>query len=181
MRNFPNFTQSDAMDCGSVSLRIVAHFHGKKFSTEYLRDLCNISTEGVSMLDISRASELIGLRSLALRASYDDFVEKIPLPCIIHWDYSHFVVLYKVTGEKAYISDPRAGLVNYDKSKFCAHWKRNSDRGYVLVLEPGENFTDFKTGGGGKTRLLDQFSYINQFRGIWQSLHDRFRTILGHN
>jgi len=166
--------QSDEMDCGPVSLRIIAHFHGRKYSTAHLRDLCNISTEGVSMLGIAKASESIGLRSLALRVSYDDLLEKIPLPCIIHWDYSHFVVLYRTTKGKAYISDPRVGLVSYDRAKFCTYWKKNSERGYALVLEPGASFNDQGEDSNWGEKTLDHGGYLSQLIGLWRSLYGRF-------
>jgi ATP-binding cassette subfamily B protein len=154
------------MYCGPTSLKIIAHFHGRRFSTKYLRDLCNISKEGVSLLDISRASELIGFRSLALRVSYDDLVKKIPLPCIIHWDYSHFVVLYKASKNKAYISDPRLGLVSYNRSEFCAYWKKNNERGYALVLEPNADFTNSDNESSREVKAFDYFSYLRQYKGF---------------
>src|SRR5688572_14036800 len=107
MIRFPNFTQLDAMDCGPASLKIVAKFYGKNFSMKYLRDLCNISREGVSLLDMSKAADVVGFRSLALKVTYEDVLSKIPLPCILHWNYSHFVVLYKITQKTAYVSDPQ--------------------------------------------------------------------------
>ena len=118
------------------------------------------------MLDISRASELIGFRSLALRVSYDDIVKKIPLPCIIHWDYSHFVVLYKVSNNKAYVSDPRIGLVSYSKSEFCAYWKKNNERGYALVLEPGAGFIDSDNKENRIAKAFDYLGYFSRYKGF---------------
>lgn len=59
MFQFPNFKQLDAMDCGPASLKIIVRYYGKSFSMRYLRDLCNVDREGVSLLGIGRE----GLRS----------------------------------------------------------------------------------------------------------------------
>ena len=110
---FPHEYQMDAKDCGPSSLKIIAKHYGKYYSLQYLRDLCGITREGVSFLDISYAAEKIGLRSLSVKATIDDLVEKVPLPCIIHWDDNHFIVVYKATKNKVYVSDPAKGLLSY--------------------------------------------------------------------
>jgi len=84
MRNFPHFTQLDAMDCGPASLKIIAKYYGKNISMKYIRDICHSTKEGGSLLDLSKAASEIGLRSLALKVTFDDLL-------------SHFVVLYKLT------------------------------------------------------------------------------------
>lgn len=138
--NFPFFKQLDTMDCGPASIKIIAKFYGKNFSFKFLRDKCNISREGISLKDLSRVSEEIGLRNLPLKLSFDDLIKKITLPCILHWDYNHFVVLYKIKNSKVYISDPQIGLVNYSIDEFIYYWKKNNDKGIVLVVEPSPSF-----------------------------------------
>jgi len=118
IKKFPFFKQLDAMDCGPASLKIICKHYSKNFSMKFLRDKCGITREGISLKDISRVSEEIGLRTLPLKVTYEDLLKKVPLPCIIQWNYSHFVVLYKIKGNKVYISDPQIGLVTYNKEKF---------------------------------------------------------------
>ena len=131
----------DAKDCGPACLKIIAKYYGKYYSLQYLRDLCGITREGVSFLDISYAAEKIGLRSLSVEATLDDLVEKIPLPCIIHWDNNHFIVVYKTTKHKIYVSDPAKGLLSYSHKKFIEKWyKENENRGVIMALEPMANF-----------------------------------------
>ncbi|WP_299136870.1 peptidase domain-containing ABC transporter [uncultured Tenacibaculum sp.] len=139
--NFPFFKQLDAMDCGPASLKIISKFYGKIFSMKYLRDKCNITREGVSLKDISRVAENLGLRTLPLKVNYDDLLNKIPLPCILHWNYNHFVVVYKVKKNKIYVSDPQVGLVTYNREEFEHGWKKNNEKGIVLVIEPGAEFS----------------------------------------
>lgn len=138
---FPHEYQMDAKDCGPACLKIIAKYYGKYYSLQYLRDLCGITREGVSFLDISYAAEKIGLRSLSVEATLDDLVEKIPLPCIIHWDNNHFIVVYKTTKHKIYVSDPAKGLLSYSHKKFIEKWyKENENRGVIMALEPMANF-----------------------------------------
>jgi ATP-binding cassette subfamily B protein len=137
---FPFFKQLDAMDCGPASLKMVCKFYGKNFSMKYLRDKCNITREGVSLKDMSIVSEDLGLRTLPLKVTYQDLVEKVPLPGIVHWNHNHFVVLYKINKNKAYVSDPQIGLVSYKREDFEYAWKKNNDRGVILLLEPSHQF-----------------------------------------
>jgi len=88
------------MDCGPACLKMIAKHYGKFYSLQHLRDKCGITKEGVSFLDISHAAEEIGLRSLSLKCTVEDLLLKIPLPAIVHWDDSHFVVVYKVKDKK---------------------------------------------------------------------------------
>ena len=153
------------MDCGPASLKIIAKHYGKDFSMKYLRDKCNISREGVSLLDISKVAEEIGLRTLALKVTFEDLRDKIPMPCILHWNYSHFVVVYKVSKNKVYVSDPQVGLVTYSKEKFIHAWKRTEERGYVLAIETTPTFyetEDVKT----PTTFSRYFRYLRPYRKL---------------
>ena len=67
---FPHEYQMDAKDCGPSCLKIIAKYYGKYYSQQYLRDLCSITRERVSFLDISYAAEKIGLRSLSVKATH---------------------------------------------------------------------------------------------------------------
>jgi len=138
---FPHEYQMDAKDCGPACLKIIAKYYGKYYSLQYLRDLCGITREGVSFLDISYAAEKIGLRSLSVKATINDLVEKVPLPCIIHWDNNHFIVVYKTTKTKVYVSDPAKGLLSYSHEKFKKKWyKKEEASGVLMALEPMANF-----------------------------------------
>ena len=84
IKSFPFFKQLDAMDCGPASLKILCKYYGKNLSMKFLRDKCGVNREGVSLKDISRVAEEIGLRTLPLKIDYPDLYNKISLPCIIH-------------------------------------------------------------------------------------------------
>ncbi len=132
---------------------------------KYLRDKCNINREGVSLKDICRVSDKIGLRTLPLKVTYNDLESKIPFPCIIHWNHSHFVVVYKIKRGKIYISDPQLGLVTYSKEKFLGFWKKNNERGVVLVIEPSPRFYE-KKDVKSKTAFFNYSSYIIPYKGF---------------
>ena len=131
----------DAKDCGPACLKIIAKYYGKYYSLQYLRDLCGITREGVSFLDISYAARQIGLRSVSVKATLPDLLTRISLPCIIHWDNSHFVVVYKTTPHKICVSDPAKGLLSYRHEEFARKWyKADEEAGAALLLEPMANF-----------------------------------------
>ncbi|MEE4286188.1 MAG: peptidase domain-containing ABC transporter [Mariniphaga sp.] len=138
---FPFEYQLDAMDCGPACLKIVAKCYGKYYSLQYLRDLCGITREGVSFLDLSYGAEKIGLHTLAVKADMKTLHEKVPFPCIIHWKNSHFIVVYKTTKTKVRISDPAKGLLSYTWEDFKKGWyKKGEETGAILAIEPMADF-----------------------------------------
>jgi bacteriocin-processing peptidase. Cysteine peptidase. MEROPS family C39 len=148
LKTFSIDRQLDLMDCGPASLKMVAKHYGKYYSLQYLRDLCGNTREGVSLSGISHGAEAIGLRTLAAHCTIDNIIEKIPFPVILHWDNSHFVVLYDVRERKGrkskfYVADPAKGKVVYSQDEFEEKWikkNENRDSGVVLLLEPQADF-----------------------------------------
>lgn len=96
MSGFPNYKQLDAMDCGPTCLRMVAKFYGKSYSLQALRSRAFISKSGVSMLGISDAAESIGFRTRGYRLTWEQLRDEVPLPCIVHWNQRHFIVVYEI-------------------------------------------------------------------------------------
>ncbi|SDK92501.1 ATP-binding cassette, subfamily B [Pedobacter sp. ok626] len=154
LKSFPLDRQLDMMDCGPACLKMVAKYYGKYYSLQYLRDLCGNTREGVSLAGISHGSETIGLRTLAAHCTIDDIIDKVPFPIIIHWNNSHFVVLYDVKkgqGNKAkfYVADPAKGYVSYDREEFENKWiKKNENKtsGIALILKPQADFKQRQAG-----------------------------------
>jgi ATP-binding cassette subfamily B protein len=140
MLNFPHEYQLDAKDCGPTCVKIIAKYYGRFYSLHYLRDLCGISREGVSFLDISDACEIISLRTKCIKIDFAT-LQTIPLPCIIHWRDSHFIVVYKITKSYVYVSDPAKGLLKHKVIDFENGWlEQESLLGAVLALEPMADF-----------------------------------------
>ena len=118
------------MDCGPTCLKIIAQYYGRYYSLQNLREKCHITREGVSLLGISDAAEIIGFRTTGVRLTWEQLRDEIPLPCIIHWNQKHFVVVYKIKKNKIYISDPASGLLVYDKNKFLKSWIQINDENH---------------------------------------------------
>lgn len=93
MISFPHYTQHDTMDCGPTCLRMISAYYGKVYSLEGLRERSGITREGVSMLGLSEAAEQLDFRTVGVKTTFEDLIEA-PLPCIVHWNQVHFVVVY---------------------------------------------------------------------------------------
>ena len=146
LRSFPNDRQLDMMDCGPACLKIIAKYYGKYYSLQYLRDKCGITREGVSFLDISYAAENIGLRTLSVKAN-TELLQRVTLPCIVHWANSHFIVVYKATSKNIYVSDPAKGLLKYPHQQFIKGWyKPGEQQGVLLAIEPQADFKQREVG-----------------------------------
>lgn len=153
-KSFPCDRQLDMMDCGPACLKMIAKFYGKYYSLQHLRDLCGNTREGVSLAGISYCAETIGLRSIAAKCTLDDLLNKVTLPAIVHWDNSHFIVVYKVQASgrkksKIYVSDPAKGLLSYTSDEFTSRWlppNQTDRKGVILLLEPMADFRQRESG-----------------------------------
>jgi ATP-binding cassette subfamily B protein len=155
-RTFPTFLQTESKDCGPTCIKIIAKHYGKTFNIEQLRNLSETTREGSSLLGLSEAVEKVGFRSLGIRTSLK-FLGEVPLPCIVHWNKEHYVVLYKIkytkgfakTKEKKiealFVSDPAHGLLKFTAKEFLKSWignnaDQNTEEGIILILEPTPKF-----------------------------------------
>lgn len=161
---FPHYHQFDAMDCGPASLRAIAAFYGKNFSQATLRELSHITKQGVSMLGISDAAEAIGFRTRGVKITFDQLAKEVPLPCIIHWNQNHFVVVYDIKKKRGnyyiYISDPAQGLLKYNRKNFLKYWEitnraTGEKYGTALLMEPTPLF--YEESGDPKTGMNFHF------------------------
>ena len=96
MKTFPFYKQPDTKDCGPTCLRIIARHYGKNISLKDVRDFSETTREGSSLLGLSAAAEKLGLKSLGIKTDFNTFADEVPLPCIVHWNKQHFVVVYKI-------------------------------------------------------------------------------------
>ncbi|MDR2127105.1 MAG: peptidase domain-containing ABC transporter, partial [Prevotellaceae bacterium] len=106
------YPQRDQMDCGVACLAMIAGIYGKHYPIEYLREECFLTREGVSLLGITEAAQKIGFECVSAKLATEKLKSgKIPLPCILHWNQNHFVVLRSATSKKFRIADPAHGFV----------------------------------------------------------------------
>ncbi len=143
---FPYYKQHDAMDCGPTCLRMIAKYYGKNISINKLREASKISRKGVSMLGISDAAEKIGFKTIGSKITFQQLDEEALLPCILHWQQNHFVVLppqnynRHKTKSKITIVDPSSGIRKIDKDVFLNEWQQGDGVGVALLLEPTPAF-----------------------------------------
>ncbi|MCO7184267.1 peptidase domain-containing ABC transporter [Tenacibaculum sp. XPcli2-G] len=184
MKKFINYKQVDVKDCGPTCLRIISAYYNKIISIEVLRKLSENTREGSSILSLSDAAEKIGFRSMGVKLSVDS-LKSMNLPCILHWNKNHFVVIYQIKNDYFYTSDPAHGLIKYDKEEFISLWiGKNADEktedGIALLLEPTPKL--FETNFENPKQSFG-FSFISKYlfrykSFIWQLVIGLFASSL---
>ena len=180
---FTHYSQHDAMDCGPTCLRMVAAYYGRIYSLENLREKSLITREGTSMLGISEAAENIGFRTTGVKVSFEG-LKTAPLPCIVHWNQQHFVVVYDIKalskvslssrrgagGEVVFVADPAAGKVKYTSEEFCRCWlstkNEGVDVGVALLLEPTPDFYKMEDEKVNRKGFSFLFSYLRPYKSL---------------
>lgn len=176
------FAQHDQMDCGPACLAMVSSHYGKDFGLQYLRDKSFITREGVSLLGISEAADKIGFKTISAKLKTGDFDKEL-LPCILHWNQNHFVVLYKInknifTGKLIYkIADPGHGFVSLSEDKFKKSWLSDGEKGVALFLEPTEEFYKQTPPEEEKLSIKYLLKYLKPYKN--QMLQLFFLLLLG--
>lgn len=173
MKKFPFYKQPDAKDCGPTCLRIIAKYHKKSIPLQHLRTLSETTREGSGLFGLSNAAENLGFRTLGVKIDFDTLVADAPLPCIVHWNKNHYVVVYKIDkAEKVYISDPSYGLITYPKEEFIKHWigenaNEKTEEGIALILETSPSFykNEFE-----EEEKKTSFSFLSRYLIKYKSL-----------
>lgn len=168
------------MDCGPACLGMIAKHYGRFYSLDNLRRISFLGRDGVSLLGISRAAEKIGFRTIGGRLTFDSLTEKAILPCIVHWNQNHFVVVYQIKKSlngtfNIYVADPGKGLLKYSQEEFCRHWittRTNSkEKGVALILEPTNVFYEIEGEDvPSKTRLTFLGKYLLKYKRFFGHL-----------
>jgi len=169
---FPFVKQYDAMDCGPACLKMIAGFYKKNLSLDYLRKKCYITKEGVSFLGLSEAADSVGFRTLGVKIPFDLLMQKVTLPCIVHWRQKHFVVVYRIKDDRVWIADPAAGLITYSRAEFEKNWATTiadgKQCGLALIVEPTPelfNAMEQPEKTGGYRFLLKYFRLYRKYLG----------------
>lgn len=142
---FKFYRQRDSMSCGVACLQMICKHYGRNIDQDKLSNLCVPTSEGVSLLSLIDTAAQLGLDAISIRIPISQFKDFF-LPCILHWNQNHFVVLYKVKNQnKFYIADPGKGLICYSLQDFKKHWissvSSGEEKGIVMVIEPTEKFS----------------------------------------
>ena len=135
----PTVLQYEAVECGAASLKIVLGYLGKVIPLAELRERCGISRDGVTAVQLKKAALSLNLAVKAFRCNVKNLRDNGQFPCIIFWNFNHFLVLEGFADGKAFLSDPASGRRSVDLDEF-----QTSFTGVVLELSPGDGFS---TGG----------------------------------
>lgn len=167
--------QHDSTDCGPTCLRIIADYYGKDFSLEYLREQSYIGKDGVSLLNTKILAEKLGFEAVSVKLDIQTLLQENPLPCILHWNQNHFVVLYKVRKNlfskknNFYLADPAHGKVALNEQQFTKAWFSTQDeKGVALLLAPTDKFYE-----------QENIATKNKgFSFLWQYIHPNKKTTI---
>ncbi len=176
MKSFTLYRQHDQMDCGPSCIRMIAKWYGKAYSLHFLKSKSYFSRQGVSLAGISACAESIGFRTMAVKVPFEKLEEDAPLPCIVHWNQQHFVVVYRIKSGKVWIADPAGSKVVLKVKDFLRSWASTQGtggdmQGIALLMEPTPVF--YSDPEDQEEEPKRNFTYLyNYFRSykrfIWQ-------------
>ena len=144
----PVVMQMEALECGAASLTMILAYYGKWIPLEQVRADCGVSRDGSNAKNVLKAARSYGLTAKGYRYEPDDLKKNGTFPCIIHWNFNHFLVLDGFKGNKAYLNDPAKGSYSVPMETFD-----KSFTGICLMFAPSENFEP-----GGKQKSVISFA-----------------------
>ena len=144
----PVIMQMEALECGAASLAMIAAYYGKWVPLEQVRLDCGVSRDGPNAKNMLIAARNYGLEASGYRFEPESLRKEGEFPCIIHWNFNHFVVLDGFRGNKAVLNDPARGTVSVSMKEFD-----DSFTGIVLMMKPSETFEP-----GGKPKSVLDFA-----------------------
>ncbi len=134
LQRLPVILQTEAAECGLACLAMVAAYHGLRSDLPTLRQRFSLSLKGATMADLMRMADALQMNARPLRAELDH-LPQLQLPCILHWDLNHFVVLTSVSRGSIEIHDPARGLRRMRLDEVSRHFT-----GVVLEVSPAADF-----------------------------------------
>ena len=144
----PVVMQMEALECGAASLAMILAYYEKWIPLEQVRVDCGVSRDGSNARNILRAARSYGLVAKGYRYEPGALRKEGKFPCIIHWNFNHFVVLDGFRGNKAVLNDPAKGTYTVPMKTFD-----ESFTGICLLFEPGEDFLP-----GGKPQSMISYA-----------------------
>ena len=144
----PVVMQMEALECGAASLAMVMAYYGKWVPLEQVRLDCGVSRDGSNLKNVLLAARNYGFSTDAYRCETEALKEQMQFPCIIHWNFNHFLVLDGFRGKYAYLNDPARGEVRVTMEEFDQAFT-----GICLQIVPGEDFVP-----SGKPKSVIEFA-----------------------
>lgn len=155
----PVIMQMEALECGAASLCMILAYYGKWIPLEQVRADCGVSRDGCNAKNVLKAARSYGLNAKGYRYEPESLRKEGKFPCIIHWNFNHFVVLDGFKGGKAYLNDPAQGSYAVSVEVFDKAFT-----GICLMFEPGETFEP-----GGKPKSVLRFA-ANRLKGAKEAV-----------
>lgn len=134
-RQVPVIHQTESSECGLACLAMVCGFYGKNIDLISLRRQFNLSARGATLAGINNIAKDLGLQSRALSLDLDE-LGALKMPCILHWDFNHFVVLISVKHNRFVLHDPAKGYRRVGKAEISQYFT-----GIALEVWPSTEFT----------------------------------------
>ena len=131
----PVVMQMEALECGAAALTMILSYYNKWIPLEQVRSDCGVSRDGSSAKNILKAARNYGLKAQGYRMEPEALMKNGTFPCIIHWEFNHFVVLKGFKKDKVYLNDPARGDVVVTMQEFDEAFT-----GVCILFEPGESF-----------------------------------------
>ncbi len=131
----PVILQLETLECGAASLAMVMAYYNKWVPLEQLRVDCGVSRDGSNAKNLLLAARSYGMSAKGYRMEPQGLKENGRFPCIIHWNFNHFVVLDGFRRNRAVLNDPARGLVEVSMEEFDQAFT-----GVCILLEPAEGF-----------------------------------------
>lgn len=131
----PVIMQMEALECGAACLAMILAYYDKWIPLEQIRVDTGVSRDGANAKNLVLAARTYGLNAKGYRYEIEDLKKHGTFPCIIHWNFNHFVVLDGFRGNKAYLNDPSKGSYAVPIEVFD-----QSFTGICLMFEPNETF-----------------------------------------
>ena len=131
----PVVMQMEALECGAASLAMILAYYDKWIPLEQVRSDCGVSRDGSNAANVLRAARSYGMIAKGYRYEPEELKKYGKFPCIVHWNFNHFVVLNGFKKDKAVLNDPAKGNYTVSMKVFD-----ESFTGICLMFEPGDNF-----------------------------------------
>ncbi|MCD6993732.1 peptidase domain-containing ABC transporter [Escherichia coli] len=158
-RRVPVIHQTETAECGLACLAMICGHFGKNIDLIYLRRKFNLSARGATLAGINGTAEQLGMATRALSLELDE-LRVLKTPCILHWDFSHFVVLVSVKRNRYVLHDPARGIRYISREEMSRYFT-----GVALEVWPGSEFQSETL----QTRISLR-SLINSIYGIKRTL-----------
>jgi ATP-binding cassette subfamily B protein RaxB len=133
-RTVPVLLQTEAAECALACLAMVASYWGYRIDLAGMRRRFPVSLKGSSLKTLIAAAQALGLQTRPLKLEPEQLAD-LRLPCVLHWDLNHFVVLASLRGAHAVIHDPGLGERRLSRAELSRHFT-----GVALELVPGSTF-----------------------------------------